>query len=68
MWVLRDDLFGNAMVRLSFQPSLSLLDAPHPAFRETPAFLLQAAGVVVHNGWLCVVSVSPEKRWLCLLT
>ncbi len=42
MGVLRDDLFGNAMVRLSFQPSLSLLDAPHPTFRATSAFLLQA--------------------------
>jgi hypothetical protein len=40
--VLLDDLYGDAMVCLSFEPSLSLLDASQATFRATSAFVLQA--------------------------
>src|SRR5690348_1057777 len=42
VWVLLDDLVGDAVIGLQFQPSLSLRDLPQPAFRATSAFLLQA--------------------------
>ena len=42
VWVLRDDLFGDAVIGLPFQPSLSLLDALQAEFRATSAFFLQA--------------------------
>ena len=40
--VLLNDLFGDGVVGLQFQPSLSLLDASHQTFRATSAFFLQA--------------------------
>ena len=42
VWVLRDDLFGDEVIGLRFEPSLSLLDASQATFRETLAFVLQA--------------------------
>ncbi len=42
MWVLFDDLFGDGVIGLHFQPSLSLLDPFQTAFRTTSAFFLQA--------------------------
>lgn len=42
MRVLCDDLFGDGMIGLQLQPSLSLLDASQATFRATSAFLLQA--------------------------
>jgi hypothetical protein len=42
MGMLLDNLVGNEMVRLQFQPSLSLADALDAPFRATSAFLLQA--------------------------
>ena len=40
--MLLDDLFGDGVIGLQFQPSLSLLDALQAAFRATSAFFLQA--------------------------
>src|SRR6516164_8524428 len=42
MRMLLDDLFGNGMIGLQLQPSLSLCDALQATFRPASAFLLQA--------------------------
>jgi hypothetical protein len=41
---------SNAMVRLSFQPSLSLLDASDPTFRATSALRLASVGILLELG------------------
>ena len=66
MWVLLDDLFGKGVIGVRFEPSLSLLDALQASFRAASAFLLQAAGAVVRNGWLCVGLVSLDEKSPCL--
>ena len=53
MRVLCGDLSGDGVIGLQLQPSLSLLDASQATLRETPAFVLQAAGVSVRSGWPC---------------
>jgi hypothetical protein len=40
--VLCDNLFGDAVIGLRFEPSLSLFDASQATFRPTSAFVLQA--------------------------
>ena len=42
VWVLCDDLFGERVIGLLLEPSLSLGNASDAAFRPTSAFLLQA--------------------------
>ena len=42
MWMVLNDLFGEGVIGVRFEPSLSLLDASHPTFRATSAFFLQA--------------------------
>jgi hypothetical protein len=40
--MLLHDLFGEGMIGLQFEPSLSLFNASYTTFRATSAFLLQA--------------------------
>ena len=42
MRMVLNDVFGEGVIGLRFEPSLSLLDASHPTFRATSAFFLQA--------------------------
>src|SRR6266487_2087063 len=60
MWMLFDDLFGDLVVGLHFQPSLSLLDASQPTFRAASAFLLQAFA----QSCIMVRPVSDPFPWM----
>jgi hypothetical protein len=66
VWMLRDDLFGDDVIGLRFQPSLSLLDALQTSFRAASALRLASVYGVVRNGWLDVVPVSLDERLPCL--
>jgi hypothetical protein len=60
MGMLLNDLFGDAMVRLQFQPSLSLLDTLQASFRAASAFVLQAFA----QSCVMVGSMSHPSPWM----
>src|SRR5258708_28740044 len=60
MWALCNDLFGDCMICLQFQPSLSLLDPLQSSYRATSAFLLQA----FTQSCIVVSSMSYSLSWM----
>jgi hypothetical protein len=66
MGILLNDVFGEGVIGLRFEPSLSLRNTSHPPFRAASAFLLQAfaqSRVVV--GSVSYVTPRMEGRIAC---